>query len=44
MCRGARMYHPKLRSSASWFEYFGAKPSWRCAFSIETNESLEAVS
>src|SRR5215207_300431 len=37
-------YHRKFRSSASLFEYFGAKPSSLSAFSIETKESLEAVS
>jgi hypothetical protein len=38
------MYHRKLRKRASLLEYFGLKPSFLSAFSIETNESLEAVS
>jgi hypothetical protein len=38
------MYHRKFRKRASLLEYFGAKPSSLSAFSIETKESLEAVS
>jgi hypothetical protein len=38
------MYHRKFLKRASLVEYLGSKPSSRSAFSIETNESLEAVS
>lgn len=38
------MYHRKFLSKASLLEYFGAKPSVLSALSMETKESLEAVS